>query len=137
MVLPKVLPPSYRGTTVRYLYYLVVAMNWRPGNFDNGLSHNQFTKKALHLAAHRNAAYSWSSRMGIIPTSFHMHLTKHLPPEAEAGGVHQGAKLVISPELVSPCCLATSSWIRGSLSMPWSDDIVPSASWSFSLTDIP
>ncbi|KAJ7229432.1 hypothetical protein O6H91_Y460000 [Diphasiastrum complanatum] len=34
-MLPGVLPPSYRGTAVRYFYYLTVSLNWRHAIAEN------------------------------------------------------------------------------------------------------
>lgn len=47
VALPKVLPPSFRGTVARYLYYLVVILRGRRVNFKNDHSLSQFTP--LHL----------------------------------------------------------------------------------------
>eukprot|EP00250_Pteridium_aquilinum_P010279 c19265_g1_i1 orf=108-1523(-) len=35
-VLPKVLPPTYKGTVIRYLYYLVVGLQWSIAVIENG-----------------------------------------------------------------------------------------------------
>lgn len=37
MMLPKVLPPTYRGTAVRYLYYISSVMHWTRAVVENGL----------------------------------------------------------------------------------------------------
>lgn len=36
MMLPKVLPPTYRGTAVRYLYYVTTTMHWSFNVVENG-----------------------------------------------------------------------------------------------------
>ncbi|KAI5060933.1 hypothetical protein GOP47_0023438 [Adiantum capillus-veneris] len=35
-VLPKVLPPTYKGTVIRYLYYFVVSLQWSIAVIENG-----------------------------------------------------------------------------------------------------
>lgn len=35
-ILPKVLPPTYKGTVIRYLYYLVVGLQWSIAVIENG-----------------------------------------------------------------------------------------------------
>lgn len=56
--LPKVLPTSFRGTVVRYLYYLVVALRGRRISTKNEQSPNYF--KLLHLQA-RNPLNIWTT----------------------------------------------------------------------------
>eukprot|EP00249_Psilotum_nudum_P020513 c27737_g1_i1 orf=439-2274(-) len=46
-ILPKVLPPSYKGTVVRYLYYLVVNLHWSPIVIENGHSRSSSDKASF------------------------------------------------------------------------------------------
>jgi hypothetical protein len=45
-LLPKVLPPSYKGTAVRYLYYITVSIHWTYTIVGNGHG----PSPQLHLA---------------------------------------------------------------------------------------
>lgn len=57
VALPKVLPPSFRGTVARYLYYFAVTLHGRHVNFKNDHNLNQFTP--LHLES-RNPINVWT-----------------------------------------------------------------------------
>lgn len=46
-VLPKVLPPSYKGTVARYLYYFVVGLQWSIAVIENGNSGHFSPKTTL------------------------------------------------------------------------------------------
>ncbi|KAH7437464.1 hypothetical protein KP509_05G073300 [Ceratopteris richardii] len=45
MVLPKILPPTYKGTVIRYLYYFVVGLQWAIAVIENG-NIDHFTPKS-------------------------------------------------------------------------------------------
>lgn len=49
--LPKVIPPSYRGTTIRYLYYARVALRGRWLVLENGHSHRETSNDVIQLEA--------------------------------------------------------------------------------------
>jgi hypothetical protein len=40
MMLPKILPPTYCGTAVHYLYYLSSTLHWSPTIVENGHDHH-------------------------------------------------------------------------------------------------
>jgi hypothetical protein len=63
-LLPKVLPPSYKGTAVRYLYYITVSIHWTYTIVENGHG----PSPQLHLApvvssAKRDTLYM---KMGVL-----------------------------------------------------------------------
>jgi hypothetical protein len=47
MMLPKILPPTYRGTAVRYLYYLSSTLHWSPAVVENGNGHHSSSVAGL------------------------------------------------------------------------------------------
>jgi hypothetical protein len=47
MMLPKILPPTYRGTAVRYLYYLSSTLHWSPAVVENGNGHHSASVSGL------------------------------------------------------------------------------------------
>lgn len=59
-VLPKVLPPSYKGTVVRYLYYFVISLQWAVGNLGNGHSRGSPPKASLAPVEIRSSLNIWT-----------------------------------------------------------------------------
>ncbi|KAF8396060.1 hypothetical protein HHK36_017672 [Tetracentron sinense] len=50
--LPKIIPPSYRGTTIRYLYYVRSTLSGRWLVLENGHSHRESVKDLIELPTH-------------------------------------------------------------------------------------
>ncbi|ERN11584.1 uncharacterized protein LOC18439782 [Amborella trichopoda] len=56
--LPKVLPPSYRGTAIRYLYYIKSTLSCRRLVYNNGHSSSEFSRDLIQLEA-RTPVHIW------------------------------------------------------------------------------
>lgn len=59
-VLPRLLPPSYRGTVVRYLYYLVVSLQWSVSVTKIGHSGSSSSKRSLSPVEVRTSLNIWT-----------------------------------------------------------------------------
>lgn len=59
-VLPKVLPPSYKGTVARYLYYLVIGLQWSISVVENGHSGHLSPKTSLSPVEVRTFLNIWT-----------------------------------------------------------------------------
>lgn len=48
-VLPSIIPPSYRGATIRYIYYVKSTLSGRRLILENGHSHMESSKDLIEL----------------------------------------------------------------------------------------
>lgn len=53
-VLPGIIPPSYRGAAIRYLYYVKGALTGQWLTLENGHSHTELSKDLIELVCTLN-----------------------------------------------------------------------------------
>jgi hypothetical protein len=85
MMLPKILPPTYRGTAVRYLYYLSSTLHWSPAVVENGNGHHSASVSGLEPVEVRMSVPVWT-----MPNSSGL-VSEELP------GDHYGSNGIVPP----------------------------------------
>lgn len=62
MTLPTIIPPSYRGSTVRYLYHVKSELSGKYLNMDDGHSHGGSSQKLPDIVSllSSTSIYYWS-----------------------------------------------------------------------------
>lgn len=72
-VLPSIIPPSYRGATIRYLYYIRCTLSGQSLILDNGHSHeessNDFAELVSFLICHNS--FAWKQFFAVYIIYFH------------------------------------------------------------------
>ncbi|CAM6038986.1 unnamed protein product [Sphagnum compactum] len=86
MMLPKILPPTYRGTAVRYLYYLSSTLHWSPAVVENGNGHHSASVSGLEPVEVRMSVPVWT-----MPNS------SGLVSEELQAGDHYGSNGIVPP----------------------------------------
>ncbi|KAF3794266.1 RAB6A-GEF complex partner protein 2 [Nymphaea thermarum] len=103
---PKVLPPSYKGTSVRYFYYIRSSLSGRWLVLDNYYSNGEALKDLIHLARANevssgleddydsardeiSSVASYSHSKGNLGSAFGSALSLHSPPSTSGKEYHQ------------------------------------------------
>ncbi|KAJ8436263.1 hypothetical protein Cgig2_011535 [Carnegiea gigantea] len=99
-VLPSIIPPSYRGTTIRYLYYVRATLAGQWLILENGHPDRELTENVELL----DATFRWANQFLLVQINFLRDLLDNYPdsgssslgsffpyfvPESPAGLVHR------------------------------------------------